>query len=103
MEAKIIACILIGIFFGPVASLAITPIFCLLRIIFYVPFIRKSLREEAERKGHVVKASLKKNHDLVSQATMRKKGNIVIKLMVELIPIELFRQIDCLILLLSIT
>ena len=42
MEAKIIAYVLIGIFLGPVASLAITPLFCLLRKLFYVPFIRKS-------------------------------------------------------------
>ena len=54
METKIIAYVLIGIFLGPVASLAITPIFCLLRKLFYVPFIRESLREKAERKGHVV-------------------------------------------------
>lgn len=64
MEAKIIACVLIGIFLGPVASLAITPLFCLLRKLFYVPFIRKSLREKAERKGNVVEASLQKSHTL---------------------------------------
>lgn len=53
-----------GIFLGPVASLAITPLFCLLRMLFYVPFIRKSLQEEAERKGNVVEAHLLKSHDI---------------------------------------
>lgn len=64
MEAKIIAYVLIGIFLGPVASLVITPIFCLLRKLFYVPFIRKSLREKAEREGHVVEAHLLKSHNI---------------------------------------
>lgn len=69
MEAKIIAYILIGIFLGPVASLAITPIFCLLRKLFFVPFIRKSLREKAERKGHVVEAHLLKSHNIRNHNT----------------------------------
>ena len=64
MVAKIIAYVLIGIFLGPVASLAITPLFCLLRKLFYVPFIRKSLQEKAERKGNVVEAHLLKSHDI---------------------------------------
>ena len=51
MEAKIIAYVLIGIFLGPVASLAITPVFCLLRKLFFVPFIRKGLIEKAKEKG----------------------------------------------------
>lgn len=64
MEARIIAYVLIGIFLGPVASLAITPLFCLLRKLFYVPFIRKSLQEKAERKGNVVEAHLLKSHNI---------------------------------------
>lgn len=64
MVAKIIAYVLIGIFLGPVASLAITPLFCLLRKLFYVPFIRKSLQEKAERKGNVVEAHLLKSHNI---------------------------------------
>lgn len=69
MEAKIITYILIGIFLGPVASLAITPVFCLLRKLFFVPFIRKSLREKAGRKGHVVQATLQKSHNLRNHDT----------------------------------
>lgn len=64
MEVKIIFYVLLGIFLGPVASLVITPVFCLLRILFYVPFIRKSLQEEAERKGNVVEAHLLKSHGI---------------------------------------
>lgn len=64
MEAKIIAYVLIGVFLGPVASLAITPVFCLLRKIFFVPFIRKSLIEKAKEDGHVVQATLQKHHNI---------------------------------------
>ena len=76
MEVKIIAYVLIGIFLGPVASLAITPLFCLLRKLFYVPFIRKSLREKAERKGNVVEAHLLKSHnaDGIGMPTMEDMG-----------------------------
>ena len=63
MEGKIIFYVLVGIVLGPVASLAITPVFWLLRAWFYVPGIRKSLQEEAERKGNVVEAHLLESHD----------------------------------------
>lgn len=81
MEVKIIAYVLIGIFLGPVVSLAITPLFCLLRKLFYIPFIRKSLREKAERKGNVVEATLQKSHTIRNHSsgmgpmpTMREMG-----------------------------
>lgn len=81
MMAKMIAYGLVGICLGPLASLAITPIFMYLRIIFFVPFIRRRLWEEAERKGHVIEASLKKTQDLTEYdtelgrvPTMRKMG-----------------------------
>lgn len=69
MEAKIIAYILIGIFGGPLAAIVLTPIVCLLRKIFFVPFIRKKLREKAERKGHVVEAHLLKSHNIRNHNT----------------------------------
>ena len=69
METKIIAYILIGVFGGPVAAIVLTPIVCLLRKIFFVPFIRKSLREKAERKGHVVEAHLLKSHNIRNHNT----------------------------------
>lgn len=69
MEAKIIAYILIGVFGGPVAAIVLTPIVCLLRKIFFVPFIRKELREKAERKGHVVEAHLLKSHNIRNHNT----------------------------------
>lgn len=64
MEAKIIAYMLIGIFGGPVASIVLTPIVCLLRKIFYIPLIREKLRENAKKKGHVVQATLQKHHNI---------------------------------------
>ncbi len=61
MGVKITTYVLLGNFLGPVASLAITPIFCLLRKIFYLPFIRKGLIEKAKEKGHVVEAHMQKS------------------------------------------
>ncbi|MBP3477219.1 MAG: hypothetical protein J6K48_13045 [Lachnospiraceae bacterium] len=74
MEVKIIAYILVGIFLGPVVSIAITPIFCLLRKIFFVPFIRENLRKEAIRKGHVIEASLQKSYNAAEPDT--EFGNV---------------------------
>lgn len=81
MEVKIIAYVLIGIFLGPLVSLVVTPIFCILRKIFFVPFIRKNLRKKAEQEGHVVKAFLQKSHNIKNHelgfgpmATMRDMG-----------------------------
>ena len=51
---------ILGMMLGFTLSLPATPIFCLLRKIFYVPFIRKRLQEEAEKHGHVVSAKLMK-------------------------------------------
>ena len=69
MGVKIIAYVLLGIFLGPVVSLAITPIFCLLRKIFYLPFIRKGLIEKAKEKGNVVEAHLVKSHNIRNHNT----------------------------------
>lgn len=69
MGVKIIAYVIIGIFLGPVASLAITPIFCLLWKIFYLPFIRKGLLEKAKEKGHIVEAHLIKSHNIRNHNT----------------------------------
>lgn len=69
MEAKILAYVLIGIFLGPIFSLAVTPIFCLLRKIFFVPFIRKNLREKAEKKGHIIEAELQKSYNIRNHDT----------------------------------
>lgn len=80
MAAKIIAYALLGIFLGPVASLAITPIFCLLRKIFYVPLIRKRLIKKATEDGHVVEAHLQKKETLMNYTqnsvlpTMKEMG-----------------------------
>lgn len=80
MLVKLITFILLGIFLGPLVSLVITPLFCLLRKIFYVPFIRKGLIEKAKENGHVVEAHLQKKHTLmdhtnnVALPTMREMG-----------------------------
>lgn len=80
MDAKLIAYIILGVFLGPIASVAITPIFCVLWKIFYLPFIRKKLLEKAKEDGHVVEAHLVKKHTLydhkngVSLPTMKELG-----------------------------
>lgn len=74
MEVKIIAYMLVGIFLGLIASIVVTPIFCLLRTIFFVPFIREKLRKEAIRKGHVIEASLQKSYNAVKHDT--EFGNV---------------------------
>lgn len=74
MEVKIIAYTLVGIILGPIASIAVTPIFCLLRMIFFVPFIREKLRKEAIRKGHVIEATLQKSYNVVKHDT--EFGNV---------------------------
>lgn len=80
MKAKIIAYVLIGIFLGPIASLAITPLFCLIRKIFYVPFIRKRLLEKAKEDGHIVEAHLQKKGTIMNHtpngvfSTMKEIG-----------------------------
>ena len=71
MKVKLIALVITGVFLGPIASLVITPIFCFLRKIFFVPFIRESLREKAKRDGHVVEAHLQKKHSLGDEPVMR--------------------------------
>lgn len=74
MEMKIIAYMIVGISLGLTVSIALTPIFCLLRKIFFVPFIREKLRQEAIRKGHVIEASLQKSYNVVEHDT--EFGNV---------------------------
>lgn len=54
--------LLVSVAVGFAAAVPVTPIFCLLRKLFYVPFIRRHLVEEAVHKGHVVQARLKKDY-----------------------------------------
>lgn len=49
---------------GAILAVPLTPVFCLLRKVFYVPFIRGRLVQEAEAKGHVVTAQLEKSGEL---------------------------------------
>lgn len=74
MKVKLIALVITGVFLGPIASLVITPIFCFLRKIFIVPFIRKDLLEKAKIDGHVVEAHLQKKHSLGDEPVMREMG-----------------------------
>lgn len=67
MQSKILAMIIIAIALGPIISLLITPLFCLFRKMFFVPFIRKKLVRKATEKGHVVTATLGKSGDIITE------------------------------------
>lgn len=65
MVAELVIVFLFGIMSGPTFALPLTPIFCLLRKMFYVPFIQKKLFQEAVDKGNVVKAKLKSSYKVM--------------------------------------
>lgn len=77
MDAKTVLMIGLGVIIGPALSVIITPIFCLLRKMFIVPFLRKGLLEKAKRKGHIVKAHLVKTvpvYDFKLGTTDKQRG-----------------------------
>lgn len=63
METRTIALILASAVMGMVVAIPITPVFSILRKIFYVPFIRRRLLKRATEQGHVVQARLMRAHD----------------------------------------
>lgn len=63
MIQKLIICIMVGIPMGLVFAVPVTPFAGLLRIMFLLPSAREKLRVQAEAKGHVVEAELKKSYD----------------------------------------
>lgn len=69
MGEDMIACIvlyaIISIMAGPFLSVFITPIYCVVRSILYVPAIQNRLMEEAKSKGHVVQATLIKTKKIM--------------------------------------
>lgn len=58
--------ILVSIILAPIVSLVVTPIFCLLRKMFYVPLIRNKLLKDAQEKGNVVVAHYVKSHEIMN-------------------------------------
>ncbi len=61
MSAEMKTMILLGIVLGPFFSLMITPVFCFLRKLVYVPFAKKRYKEEAIRAGRVAVGTLVKH------------------------------------------
>ena len=64
MNAAVMTAVLVSIMVGAVLAVPLTPVMCLLRKIFYVPFIRSRLVEKAAAEGHVVTAYLEKSGEL---------------------------------------
>ena len=64
MDVRIMTALLVSAMVGMMLAVPLTPVMCLLRKIFYVPFIRGRLMEGAVAKGHVVTAHLEKSGEL---------------------------------------
>lgn len=63
MGIKILIWAMVGIGMAPFFAIFATPIMVLLRINFYVPFIREKLLQKAKDAGHVIEAKLQKTYD----------------------------------------
>ncbi len=66
MVTELTVKILASIFAGCIASLAVTPVFCVLRKIFYFPLVRNSLLKDAQEKGNIVVAHYLKSCDIIN-------------------------------------
>lgn len=64
MNVRIMTTLLVSTMVGIMLAVPLTPVMCLLRKIFFVPFIRSRLVEKAVAKGHVVTAYLQKSGGL---------------------------------------
>lgn len=64
MDVWTMTALLASAMVGMMLAVPLMPVMCLLRKIFYVPFIRRRLVEDAIAKGHVVTAYLEKRNEL---------------------------------------
>lgn len=58
MSDNVLGTLLYALIRGLFFSFPVTPVFCYLRKVFYVPFAQKNMLEKAIADGHVVKAKL---------------------------------------------
>ena len=58
----------VGIVYGLLVSIAITPLFCFVRKIWYVPLVQKKYVKKAIEDGRVVQAKLMKSWDSWNQS-----------------------------------
>ena len=54
MDVRTVTALLVSAIVGTTLAVPLTPVMCLLRKMFYVPFIRQRLVDEAVEKGHIV-------------------------------------------------
>jgi len=66
MLTKMIPMALLGIILGPILSIVITPLVCLLRKVFVLPIIRPKIRKKVLEKGHIVTAHLIRQNDILN-------------------------------------
>ena len=64
MNVRIMTSLLVSAMVGMMLAVPMMPLMCLLRKVFYVPFIRGRLMEGAVAKGRVVTAHLEKSGEL---------------------------------------
>lgn len=76
IEVKIVIMIGLSIILSPIFSIFATPIFCLLRKVYYVPIINQKLLKKAIQEGHIVEAKLIKEHDITTTPTGFDKGMV---------------------------
>ncbi len=67
MGAEIIIKIIVGIMCGFTLGIPFTPIVCLMRHLFIVPFRYQKMLDKAIKEGHVVKATLIKAKDAAGE------------------------------------
>lgn len=79
MTSAIITGIIVAFPVGAFLAIFITPIFCYIRKITYVPLVRARLVKKAKEQGHVVTARLTKAFTVLGDETMKshKTGTYV--------------------------
>lgn len=67
MDRVTVVAAIVGVGVGIALSVFVTPVFCLLRKMFFVPLMRKRFKELAIKKGRVVTATLQKSFPVISR------------------------------------
>lgn len=83
MKAEMIIAIITGVLAGPMLAIFVTPIFVLVKNMFYTPLMQNRYLRKAVDKGHVVEARFESSHDIYSHQngdhsyTGRERGSYV--------------------------
>jgi len=64
VSTRIVALLILSVGTGLILSVFVTPVFCIFRKIFIVPFLQKRILQKAIAQGHVVQAHMVKSEDV---------------------------------------